>query len=1082
MDTTSHPEPNAALGSHPAYISATAAKEGKDVSDEDVAVINMSDNESRVLRKANGVDDDYDKSRGNPSRRKDNKSGKDATGDTIQTRDTEEEYEAEESLNHKQKRSKRKQGRSRRTSMSNGNLRERNTNRRRAEEEEPNTNASSYPRFPENQRPQSAQTLPIELQPNDNDSEPNQPRDSKFGRRVGQRNFSSGERELLLSILESLVENNRIPQRTGFNWKEISAEFNQRLKQIKESFENSNDTRMELQNNQNAGFDAVEDYIPRPPRALKRLLTRLYKRQLKGSSGDGEELQQSFDRAISLVEWEERNKRLSLSVEPRSSSVQPESRGPVPFASAPVQASTTQMRVPTPIQAIQPAYHSNFPSSIVNPSVINGSFDISEAPNQQGTASNTASNTHSQHHFRYSESQSASQNPHLPYQSPRFLHSGHTPYVATGANTPSGNHGYINSVHSSAYKRRSINTYAGPHALENNAVESDDDDVQSKHSHTTSRSQGVGDMQFSQLLNDVYDTIDLPSLSQGYSNDLDGIFTPHGSYHPSVSNRDSQSTLGANTPGAASARRRRLTASSTGYESGMRKRLRRTTRGMSQDGTEFLNFTGGIPSTPAPSFIPTTSALGPNPTSTASVPNLASTGSVPGLGNIDTSAGNSGSAQFSSQVPGVINPSGVPNAILPPAVNYTASRTIEDLILIKDKIITQLQSSMYTVFQDLRHAHERIKNLIELEAHNTHTQLTQEQRHMTEVRTMEVVHREQIQDYEIKIEGLETQMRRMARKHQRDIKRVIKFVQSDKRRKALQRVKGGDTMYPYQSSFAQSDNRKPGDVDEYNYASYSNSRRNIIQTNSNIANISTNHGANVSQAGRLTSPPPFMIPSPIIPSGNIAVPATATSTPRSRSLSPQSRSQPLPADFSQQPPGSVGTSHRATHPSMLLQQGLVSRVSQPGGTTPQLSNTPLVSALHSNVASSSIGYNTGTGSLKKASTTSGNQQTKSVKLLSRDIIIKDNFSRRGSSQESSVVSDESSTSSDDNDSEDDGEEENDSGQVVDHGNTKNEHTSSKLPRKSVAHVEKAVPSSQKTDDGEPSDDDDYSDDDSDSDY
>lgn len=488
----------------------------------------------------------------------------------------------------------------------------------------------------------------------------------------------------------------------------------------------------------------------------------------------------------------------------------------------------------------------------------------------------------------------------LPYQSPQFMYLGHTPGVLTGSNTPS--HGYSHPIQ----RKPTVEQVASEN--EADIEDDDDDDVQSKHSHTTSRSQGgVGDMQISQLLN--YDgNIDSLPFPQSYNNNdqmLDGIFTPHSNY--------TKDAVHSSHP--SSARKRRPTSSSTGYESGSRRRIKqKTTRGMSQDGTEFINFGGGFPSTPGQTFLPSAGSLhGTNVT-------------VPNAGTLHTGINN------------LIEGNEAPlnmflNSNASGAAPSFGGRS-EELIVMKDKMIVQLQSTIYTIFQDLKQANERIKHLMDSEAANIHNYNKQEQRHMNEVRTMEVVHRERIQDYEAKLGSLEMQIRKMKKRHQQDINRVIKFVPLDQQKQALRRVKSGDRVYPY---FNASSNERNQSISETNEL-----------------------------PSKLTSPPPFTMLSPVIAGHH----------------------------------NNNGNSRRPSSSSSGISVNAGNGGQQTGGTGNLIKFRSRSRSLSPQSITYSNGY-TGAGSLKKSST---NQQTKSVKLLSRDTIIKDSFSREEGTSSSDLSS------------------------------------------------------------------------------
>lgn len=694
----------------------------------------------------------------------------------------------------------------------------------------------------------------------------NRDNSSKIGR-SGHRNFSDEDRKLLFTVLENSISSNKIPPRQGFNWEEITNEFNFR------NLEAKNITN----NNEPEGDKEDGPGIPRTEKALKRYLHRLARKASKYGLGNKENASdESVVRAAKLVEWEERNKKYGHSTSFLPGAISGASAGGLYTAEANSNGHT--------VTSVNTNTNSNY-------------------------------NTNSLHRFEHS----------LPHQSPRFLYSGHTPGVATGANTPS-------YVYSQSLQRKQ-STYHG--GSENEAdIEDDDDDVQSKHSHTTTKSENAGDMQISQLLNDVYGTMDLPSFSQSYNNNepiLDGMFTPHGPH--GNYNKDSAQNSHNN-----SARKRRPTTSSTGYESGSRKRLRhKMSRGFSQDGTEFINFSGGMPSTPGQTF----------------TANPYTTGNSSGIINSNPLNGGLSNLIDSTEIPGNIGL----GANAANGINYNGKS--DDLIMMKDKMIVQLQSTVYTILQDLKHANERIKHLTETEINNVHNHNVYEQRHINEVRTMEVVHREQLQDYEIKINSLETRIRKMQKHHQREINRVIKFVPVNQRKDLIQRMKNRNKVYPY--------------------ISINSTERNQNMFESKDLN------------NKMTSPPPFNIPSPIIPSHN------STSHGHSGLASSNNSG------------GNTNHDHHHDDTSNSSSNSSSSDDNNSSSEEHNLENRPLLKlgSRSRSLSPQSVGYNnwhTGAGSMKKSS---ANQQTKSVKLLSRDTIIKDNFSREeSSSSDSSSFSEE----------------------------------------------------------------------------
>lgn len=817
-------------------------------------------------------------------------------------------------------------------------------------------------------------------------------------------------------------------------------------------------------------------------RFFNRLCNRKLK---GGGLDNEDDILESFEFANRLLLWEERNKKNGQPFELRSpKSTQATSNGisntasdsnttttssavAVTFSSNPLSfpqtTSVTQTSIPSSTNIGSSSGPPQTQNSLVSSSAFNSTPSTTAPPNIQGnqagliyTSEGNVSQQQPQqvppqqsqqhlqqvnghHHSGNSISHSTDSNQinyqqhqQTLYQSPRYHNQGHTHTTpgpgSTGATTPYGSfggsthHHHPHGHHGHHHRSQSGGTYYTGHPSENDAdVEDDlDDDTHSKHSH--SRSQIGGEMGFSQFFNDVYDPMDLNPLSQTYSSNyqmLDGIFTPHSAYHGGATS-GREGTVGP-TGSAQSRRRRRPTTSSTGYESGSRRKIKRLVRGLSHDGTEFLNFSGGAPSTPGHSYIQPSMGSGYPGT-----PGVGTSTANNGPGDPGINSSNPvGSGNLLPQVTGsnTQGQAGVPGAPIPginidhggshpssggmhpgmpfSSVGGTSSGRVsnnDDIIFIKDKMITQLQSTIYTLFQDLKEATDRIQGFSESEARL----ITQEQRHVNDLRALEAVHREQILDLQKSMHTVRKENKKLYRRYKSDIRKILKFVPSSLQPRVLEKIKIDIDIYSSKKNFNNHTNQRSSrsfdtghhhgngnnsnNRDHNQNQNYSHGNTQGGSNNSHHSTSFNNHSTGYSSTGKLTSPPPFSVPSPSIPSSHLGL------------------------GFQQ--------SHTLSAPSP-----------QSALTTPQMGAIGSGGISNSNIGVG-IGVSSGnggghthiinTGSLKKSTSASAStQQAKSVKLLSRDTIIKDKFFRNRSSSQNSSGSNSRSVSVSESESESD---------------------------------------------------------------
>lgn len=740
--------------------------------------------------------------------------------------------------------------------------------------------------------------------------------------RVRSKNFLPGERNLLLQIMGLFIDMNKVPPRQGFDWNAITAEFNKRRQKgegrtigsqqhhqkladtadDRASAALSNDsvsrsaspfTTNKTNELRKHSQEQEEHVTVRTAPSLRRFFNRICNRQIKGGGFYGDEnVIQSFERAMRLNMWEERNKKSGFVTDLKSPRPQLSSQLAQPQGIQPI----------APIESI-PATPLYNPEAHHPPTQPSETHPILHNHRQSNTVQNQA------------------------YHNPAPPSAVTTPY-GYHRRQPSGN-----SLH------HHLDHEADADAEDNEP----DDDVQSKHSHTV-RSQGGGDIGFSQLFNDdVYG--DFAPLGHNYSSGyhaLDGMFTPN--YHGTTSGREGTSSMGLNM----SAKRRRPTTSSTGYESSGRRKFRRMTRGLSQDGTEFLNFASVAPSTPGPSFAQLQASNTPGGAGVYGPAAALSSGIASGEPTAATVPATATTPAVTTGGPATstsANAPPFPNVPTVPSISGNSGR-YEDVVLMKDRMILQLQSTIYTMFQDLRESTERLQRLSESEARL----IAQEQRSIAEVRMMEVGHREQIQNYEERIHDLHKENSKLRRRHSREIKRLMRLVPPSLRPPST-------TSAPPAPSFAQT--HSDDHHDRY------------------FHNAQTRQSA-FSTSGRLVSPPPFSIPSPTI---GLTLPSQHASND---------------ANTSNGAASAAASGHQA-----------------------------------STAAGSSTPAGTGAGSLKKHTSfaTPSTQQAKSVKLLSRDTIIKDTFFRDRSSSHNSSGSDSEANGGDEQREENNGNGDSGSGEV-----------------------------------------------------
>lgn len=604
----------------------------------------------------------------------------------------------------------------------------------------------------------------------------------EYKARTSHLNFLPGERNLLLATIEDFIVNvySTYPPSTKhstrkLNWVIIAKQYNLRRKKGEGmTYVTTKDTSSDLIAKDGSCIETIDITVrERSPNSLRRLFKRLLHKNIKGRVVDNEaDLNNSFARARKIHEWEtshpDHSPAITIGFSDNRHIFNTSGQANAENATVVTNGNTYSRRIFTGREA---NLLSRNISDLTTTDV--GSFPISR--NNNGDESNHHTTTAPNHNIN-------------------------------------NNHTNIQSLNHRRQSDLVTTTAAHPSDDADAEYEDLDDEVQSRHSIRTTRSQA--ELGYSQLLNDVvYGPIDMQSnpggviSGAGHAN-LDGIFTPHSAFHGGHGTKD----WGVNTPGN---RKRRFTMSSVnggrniineggyittyGYESGSRKKTRRMTRGITNEQQEFANFSG--PGT--------------------------------GLFATSTNANTNVAANINNSIPLNDKP-----------INYNGTN-INELLANKDRMIFQLQNTMYSMFQDMRETSLKIREISENEA-RLHGQ---DQRHAAELRMLEVSHREQIQTYEDRIHDLQKANSRIRRKHQKEINKLLKFIPSTLKDKALEKIKYNGNYNNYNYSLQHHPHRSN---------SYGQLHPVLESSNRTQLPVATSYsGTNRNAHGRLMSPPPF---------------------------------------------------------------------------------------------------------------------------------------------------------------------------------------------------------------------------------